>query len=91
VLIRGTDCHFDPVSGQFEAASGPAQFLRENALRLSEPFLAKSAALADAALRAAHDASAHVKFQAALTVGNLKSARVLPVLEELANERSVDP
>ena len=26
VLIRGTDFRFDPVSGRFEAASGPAQF-----------------------------------------------------------------
>ena len=26
VLVRGTDFRFDPVSGRFEAASGPAQF-----------------------------------------------------------------
>src|SRR2546423_4243037 len=26
VLVRGTDFRFDPISGKFEAASGPAQF-----------------------------------------------------------------
>ena len=73
------------------ALKDPDGRIRENALQLSEPFLAKSAPLADAALRAAHDADAHVQFQAALTLGTLKSARVLPTLAELAHERSADP
>jgi putative membrane-bound dehydrogenase-like protein len=73
------------------AMKDPDGRIRENALQLSEPFLAKSAPLGDAALRAVHDPDAHVQFQAAMTLGTLKSARVLPALAELAHERSADP
>jgi putative membrane-bound dehydrogenase-like protein len=64
--------------------------IRENALRLSEPFLNKSKPLANAALAAARDPDARVQFQAALTLGGLKDGRVLPTLAELAHERSAD-
>ncbi len=73
-----------------QAMKDPDARIRANALRMSEPFLAKSAKLADAALAVAHDGDQHVQFQAALTLGNLKSPRVLPALAELAHERSAD-
>jgi len=64
--------------------------VRQNALRMGERFLSRSKRLSDRVLAAARDADAHVQFQAALSVGEMKDARVLPVLADLAHERSAD-
>jgi putative membrane-bound dehydrogenase-like protein len=65
--------------------------IRQNALRLSEPFLNKSKRIADAVLKMSADPDSHVQFQASLTLGELKDNRTLPTLAQLAHERSSDP
>ncbi|HLJ12914.1 MAG TPA: PVC-type heme-binding CxxCH protein [Bryobacteraceae bacterium] len=65
--------------------------IRENAVRLSEPFLNHSEPLAKLVLAAAADPDQHVQFQASLTLGNLKNAKTLATLAEIAHERSSDP
>jgi putative membrane-bound dehydrogenase-like protein len=64
--------------------------IRKNALQLSEPFLGGSKLLAGAALAAAADTDSHVQFQAALTLGDLKDARSLATLSQLAHDRAAD-
>jgi putative membrane-bound dehydrogenase-like protein len=64
--------------------------LREQALRLAEPFLAKSRPMLDAALAAARDAEVRVQFQAALTLGGSKDPRALDALAELGLHRGAD-
>ena len=72
------------------ALKDPDGRIRKNALELSERFLAKSPALVEGALAEVRDPDPEVQFQAALTLGNLKSARVLPLLAGLAHQRSAD-
>jgi putative membrane-bound dehydrogenase-like protein len=72
------------------ALKDPDARIRQNAIRMSEGFLEKSPGLADAVIGAARDADPHVQFQTALTLGDVKSPRTLPMLAELAHERSAD-
>ncbi len=58
--------------------------LRENGLRLSEEFLASSDAVRGAALMAAQDLNARVRFQAALTLGELDTPESDAALVSLA-------
>lgn len=64
--------------------------VRQNALRLSEPFLSESKPLANAVLAAAGDSDAHVRFQAALTLGELKDPKSEAALVDLAHESASD-
>jgi putative heme-binding domain-containing protein len=64
--------------------------LREHGLRLAESFLPKSKTLAEAVLALAKDSDVRVQFQAAFTIGQLKDARGLNVLADLALQRSND-
>ena len=61
--------------------------IREHALRLSEPFLAKSPPVAEAVLGLARDPEARVHFQLALTLGRLEGRRALEVLADLGLAR----
>ncbi len=65
--------------------------IRQNALQVSEQFLNRSKTLASAVLGMARDPDAHVQFQAALSIGEVKEGRGLGTLAELAHERSADP
>ncbi len=65
--------------------------IRRNALQLSEPLMNKSKPLADAVLAAAADPDTQVRFQSALTIGNLKDTRALGTLSQLAHTGSADP
>jgi putative membrane-bound dehydrogenase-like protein len=64
--------------------------IREQAIRLSEPFLAKSKPIADTVLRMAADSEPRVQFQASLTLGDLKNPRSLRALADLAHQHSAD-
>jgi putative membrane-bound dehydrogenase-like protein len=72
------------------ALRNPDGRIRQNALQLSEPLLARSKALADAALAMTGDPDAHVQFQSALTIGELRDSRALGALAKLAHDRSSD-
>jgi putative membrane-bound dehydrogenase-like protein len=65
------------------ALQDPHPGLREHALRMAEPFLAKSRPVLDAALDLAKDAEVRVRFQAALTLGESRDPRVLEALADL--------
>jgi putative membrane-bound dehydrogenase-like protein len=57
--------------------------IRENALILSEPFLTNSPALRAKTLALLHDPSPRVRFQAALTAGEIRSPVIIAPLAEL--------
>ena len=65
--------------------------IREHALELSESFLGQSPQLAQRLLALAADPDAHVRFQAALTLGEWKDPRALGALAEEAHRDSRDP
>ena len=54
--------------------------VRQNAVRLSERALKQSKPLANAVLAAAADSDPHVQFQAALTLGDLRTRKRSPRL-----------
>src|SRR5262249_45474301 len=56
---------------------------REHGLRLAEPRLAESAALRDAVLGLAAEASPRVRFQLAFTLGGLNDARAIDLLSSI--------
>jgi putative heme-binding domain-containing protein len=81
----------DAILGGFAA---PMPELRELALRLSEPFIAREPAIAHAAAAMATDGSPRVRFQNALVMGTLAvdSPQVaIPVLAEIARRDGADP
>ena len=65
--------------------------IRAHALQLSEPFLKQTPALANQVVALAGDPDPQVRFQAALTIGELKNDRALPALAGLAHAQSSDP
>ncbi len=65
--------------------------IREHALELSESFLGQSPQLAQRLIALAADPDAHVRFQAALTLGEWKDPRALGALAEEAHRDSRDP
>jgi len=65
--------------------------VREHALQLSEFFVKDAKPLAAGVVALAADPDPHVRFQAALTLGDLQDARTLATLAELAHRDSADP
>jgi HEAT repeat protein len=65
--------------------------VRENALQLSDFFLKDSKPLADEVLALAADSDPHVRFQAALSIGEWKDRRLIPTLSGIAHRDSSDP
>ena len=65
--------------------------IREHALELSESFLGQSPQLAQRLIALAADPDAHVRFQAALTLGEWKDPRALGALAEEAHRDSRGP
>ena len=63
----------------------------EHALQLSEDFLRQSPQLSNRLVALAADPDAHVRFQAALTLGEWKDGRALATLAEVAHRDSRDP
>ena len=57
--------------------------VRENAIQLAEPRLTKSPRLASLVLSLADDADAHVRFQCALSLGELTAPNVIPALAKI--------
>jgi putative membrane-bound dehydrogenase-like protein len=64
--------------------------VREHVVRLTETFLPKSKPIAEALLKMLNDGDARVRFQLALTLGQLKDRRALDGLAELAMKESGD-
>lgn len=62
--------------------------VRENAVRLAEAWLGKSAAVANALLAMKNDRDARVQFQTALTLGEMKDSRALQALADIAARRA---
>lgn len=73
------------------AAKDSDSRIREHALQLSEDLLGQSPQLAQSVVALAADPDAHVRFQAALTLGEWKDARALSTLAEVAHRDSRDP
>src|SRR5439155_2218846 len=65
--------------------------VREQALRLSEPFLAANDSLGLTVLTKVNDASPRVRFQAAFTIGGLDSASAAVGLSRALRRDGADP
>ncbi len=72
------------------ALHDPHAGIREHALRISEPYLAKSKSLAAAVLAMTKDPEPRVQFQLAFTLGELKDPRALAALADIASARAGD-
>ena len=70
------------------ALRDPHVGVRANAVRLSEPFLAKSQPVAKAVLAMKNDRDASVQFQATLTLGGMQDPRALQALADIAGQRA---
>ncbi len=73
------------------ALKDPDARIRKNALQMSEGLLAASPPLQKAVVAMSSDPDPQVQFQAALTLGQIKDARALSTLAQLAHEHSADP
>jgi len=65
--------------------------VRENAIQLGESLVKDSKPLTDRVLALAGDPDPHVRFQAALSIGDLRDPRVIPALAGIAHRDSSDP
>ncbi len=65
--------------------------VRENAILLAEPRLRSSPELLNGCLALVNDPNRRVRFQLALTLGNLKITRATEALLRLGQENAVDP
>ncbi|MBI4324360.1 MAG: c-type cytochrome, partial [Chloroflexi bacterium] len=72
------------------ALAHPHPAVREHGLQLAEARLAHSAALASRVLALAEDADARVRFQCALTLGELDDSRTTPALAKIAVRDAAD-
>ena len=72
------------------AMKDPDARVRENALQLSD-FFRDAKPLADQVFALAGDPDPHVRFQAALSIGEWKDRRVIPTLAGIAHRDSGDP
>ncbi len=64
--------------------------IREHALRMSEPLLARSKPLTDAVLAMVKDPEPRVQLQLAFTLGEAKDPRALPLLASIASAHASD-
>ncbi len=64
--------------------------VRQNAVRLAEPRLNTNTALRDVVLKLADDPDPQVRFQAALSLGEISDARVVPALARIAAQQGSD-
>ncbi|MFM8274193.1 MAG: neutral/alkaline non-lysosomal ceramidase N-terminal domain-containing protein, partial [Gemmata sp.] len=74
-----------------EAFTDPEAGVREQALRLSEPFLATSAQLRARALTLAVDPSPRVRFQLSLSAGTLPPTEAARVVGQILEQDAADP
>lgn len=74
-----------------DALADPEPGVREQAVRLSEPFLKDSPTLRTRASALRTDLSPRVRFQLALSAGALPPADAVPVLEAVLDKDSGDP
>jgi putative membrane-bound dehydrogenase-like protein len=65
--------------------------LREHGMRLAEPWLRESPELAAAVRRLADDPEPRIRFQAALTLGNMLGDEVTDLLARIVRRDSADP
>ncbi len=68
----------------------PRPAVRQNGVRIAEARLASTASLRDAVLKLADDPDPHVRFQAALSLGEARSAEVVPALARIAAQQASD-
>jgi putative membrane-bound dehydrogenase-like protein len=73
------------------ALTSPASGLREHGLRLAEPRLKEAPELAEKVLALSQDADTRVRFQAALTLGELARDEATAALARLAHRDGKDP
>ncbi len=64
--------------------------VRQNAVLLSEPRLGGSTKLREQVLVMADDPDPHVRFQTALSLGELRDSRVVPVLARIVSQQAAD-
>jgi putative membrane-bound dehydrogenase-like protein len=69
----------------------PDAHVRLHAMRLSEPRLAADRSLSDAVLALASDRNEQVRFQLALTLGEIADPRATQILADLATQHGGDP
>ena len=72
------------------ALKHPQPAVRQNAVRIAESSLATNAPLGDLVLKLADDPDPHVRFQAALSLGEGRSAEVVPALVRVASKQASD-
>jgi putative membrane-bound dehydrogenase-like protein len=83
--------HALEVSQVEQALKDPDAGVREQALRLAEPYLARSAPLQKAAVALAEDASPRVRFQLAFTLGEAQSPQIVKALTKILRRDGPDP
>ena len=64
--------------------------VRQNAVRLSESELGRNAKLRGQVLALADDPDPHVRFQTALSLGEVRDARVVPALARIVSQQAAD-
>jgi putative membrane-bound dehydrogenase-like protein len=73
------------------ALEDPDAGVREQAVRLTEPFLATSPQLQKAVVRLANDPSPRVRFQLAFTVGEARGPEIVKALSKIIGQDNADP
>ena len=68
----------------------PQPAVRQNAVRIAESRLATNTTLRDLVLKLADDFDPHVRFQVALSLGETRSAEVVPALARIAAKQASD-
>jgi putative membrane-bound dehydrogenase-like protein len=72
------------------ALKHPQPAVRQNAVRIAEPSLARNTSLHDLVLKLADDPDPHVRFQVALSLGEARSAELVPALARIAAKQESD-
>ena len=72
------------------ALKHPQPAVRQNAVRLAELRLATNTSMRDRVLKLAGDPDPHVRFQAALSLGEARDQSIVPALVRIAGVQSVD-
>ncbi|EEF59051.1 PVC-type heme-binding CxxCH protein [Pedosphaera parvula] len=64
--------------------------VRENAMQVAEPRLSQSSRLTERLLAMANDSDARVRFQCALSLGELHDAKIIPALAKILDQNNDD-